>query len=310
MRVFFFLAAAIGLWIICKVAEIHLFLKMAIGRPRVHRNKNRNGQKSDYETAYEAGIEWLEMQEQEVIKRKSYDGLSLIAHFIPAKNQKRILLAFHGWHSSWKKDFALCARDFLEKGCSLLLVEQRAQGNSEGDYMGFGILERYDCHMWTHYISKRFGEEIPVYLYGVSMGAATVLMACGQELPVNVRGIIADCGFTTPYDMVAEYAKKFMKMREFPSVPRVNRLCLSKAGYDLKGYSTLEAMKVCKIPVFFIHGTEDDFVPYHMTLQNYQQCAARKELMLVEGAGHCRCYFTDRASYMEKIEDFFGWNFK
>lgn len=133
-------------------------------------------------------------------------------------------------------------------------------------------------------------------------------MAGGQELPENVKGIIADCGFTTPYDMVVEYAKKFMRKGEYPDVPRVNWLCAKKAGYDLKDYSTLDAMKVCQLPVFFIHGKEDDFVPYHMTLQNYHQCKAKKELMLVEGAGHCRSYFADQTSYLHRIISFFAWD--
>lgn len=293
---------------VIKTVQIHLFFKLAVGRVRKRKTRKRRRKvAAAYEAEYETGVEWLERQGQEEVRIRSREGFHLAGHYIPAENPERIVLAFHGWHSGWKKDFAVCVRDFLERGCSILLVEQRAQENSGGNYIGFGILERHDCRLWAEYLMERFGEQMPVYLYGVSMGASTVLMAGGGKLPANVKGIIADCGFTTPYDMVVEYAKRFMKKGEFPDVPRVSFLCARKAGYGLKDYSTLEAMEVCELPVFFIHGKEDDFVPYHMTLQNYHQCRARKELLLVEGAGHCRSYFTDRFSYMNGIASFFGW---
>ena len=301
--------AVILLFPILKTIELYLFFQLAVGRVRKKKRSKKRSKMplSAYEEAYAASVKWLEQQKQEEVRIKSRDGFWLTGHYFPSEEQKRILLAFHGWHGGWEKDFALCAKDFLESGCSLLLVEQRAQGSSGGNYIGFGVLERHDCRLWAEYLYGRFENRVPVYLYGVSMGASTVLMAGGGALPENVKGIIADCGFTTPYDIVVEYAKKFMRKGEFPDVPRVNRICTKKAGYNLKEYSTLDAVKTCRLPIFFIHGKRDLSVPYQMTLQNYNQCRSRKELMLVEGAGHCRSYFEDRGAYMDRIAAFFSW---
>lgn len=302
------------LFILVEIVKIFVFLKVATGRVKERRKAEKISQKdvleAIYQTKSQKNQEWILAQNPEEIEIEGYHETTLKGHFLRAQEEQRIIIAFHGWHGSWKSDFALCAKKFLEQGCSILLVEQRAHGKSGGKHIGFGILERYDCKAWAQYIAERFGKEKPAYLYGVSMGASTVLMASGLRLPENIKGIIADCGFTTPYQMVVRFAHKILKRGEYPDVPMVNKLCHVMAGYDFKEYSTLEAMKVCKLPVLFIHGTKDYFVPYYMTLENFHQCRARKELFLVEGAGHCRSFYTAPEEYMQKIQQFFHWNRK
>ena len=128
----------------------------------------------------------------------SRDGIKLVGHWYENPDAQRVVVAMHGWRSSWSQDFGMIA-DFLHNnGCSVLYAEQRGQNSSGGDHMTFGLLERYDCLDWINWVNTYTGQTLPVYLAGISMGATTVLMAAGLELPVNVRGIVADCGFTSP----------------------------------------------------------------------------------------------------------------
>ena len=125
------------------------------------------------------------------------EGLTLVGHLRECEKAKRLVIAFHGWRSAWYRDFGLLA-DFLSREqCSVLYVEQRAQNESEGDYIGFGLTERYDCVDWANWAAERF-PGLPVYLMGVSLGGATVLMAAGDILPAAVHGVIADSAYTSP----------------------------------------------------------------------------------------------------------------
>ncbi|MBQ9648692.1 MAG: alpha/beta hydrolase, partial [Oscillospiraceae bacterium] len=141
-----------------------------------------------------AASERLAARENETVEIIAHDGEKLVGHWIQAQNPKRIIIAMHGWRGSWHKDFGLVADAYLENGCSVLYAEQRGQNNSGGDYIGFGLTERYDCLDWALAANRQYGGKLPIYLCGVSMGATTVLMAARLDLPVNVRGIIADCG--------------------------------------------------------------------------------------------------------------------
>ena len=299
----------IALFVIYEVVKFSVFLRIAIGR--YHSKKENLKTKDEKELRYLKmsleNQEWILSQNPEEITIEGYRGCRLKGHFIQAKNQQRVILAFHGWHGDWKRDFSSCAKTLLENECSILLVEQRAHGESGGKHIGFGVLERFDCKKWTEYAYNRFGNDVPVYLYGVSMGASTVLMASSLSLPRNVKGIIADCGFTSPYSMVIRYAEQILKKGEYPDAYIVNLLCKKTAGYEFKEYSTLDALKECKLPVLFIHGKADAFVPYSMTLENYQQCPSRKALFLVEGADHCRSFYINSKEYMRKMASFFSW---
>ena len=135
------------------------------------------------------------------------------------------------------------------------------------------------------------------------MGAATVQMASGLPLPENVKCVVSDCGFTSPYEIVYKVTKQDWHLPAFFMIPVTNVFCKLLAGVDLKAYSTLDAQKVNKLPTLFIHGTGDKFVPYEMTLQNYEACQAPKRLELFEEAGHGQSYFYDRERYMGSIRE-------
>lgn len=252
--------------------------------------------------------EWMDALPREDVEILSQDGLRLVGHYIPAPGTPhRLVVLFHGWRGSWTGDFGSMGRWLREIGCDLLLPEQRAQGASQGRYMGFGVLERRDVTQWLRYLEKERHNTLPVYLGGVSMGAATVLMAAGDQLPDFVKGVLADCGFTSPYEMLYEVGRKSLRMREHPAMDYVNLIIKLRARFGIREYSTLESMKKTKLPVFFVHGLADDFVPWDMTRRAYEACASRKELLLVEGAGHVRSFFCDGDNYRRRVEVFFGW---
>lgn len=294
-----------------KWLQSQIYLQIAIGRKnlflRLLEHLAPNVPEEDPENV--RCREWLHAQNPKRISVTSRDGLMLIGYYLEHPQAKRIVLMFHGWRGGWDRDCAALARGLYELNCSVLIVNQRAQGESEGKYIGFGVLERYDCLSWLQYLDSQT-EALPIYLYGVSMGAATVLMAAGEVMPERVEGIIGDCGYTSPYEMAKIFSEKFLKLdgeELTQTVDEVNALCLKKAGYDFREFSTLDAMPHCRIPVFFVHGTADDFVPYEMTEANYEACAAKKTLYAADGAGHAQSYLTNPKRYLAELKQFFGW---
>ena len=236
----------------------------------------------------------------------SRDGLKLNGRVYPCENPKRIVLAMHGWRSSWDIDFG-SSIDFLhEQGCIMVYPDQRGQNGSEGEYIGFGVLERFDCIDWLNYITETFGTELPIYLLGVSMGASTVLMASGQRLPDCVKGIIADCGFTCPRAILKHVLNKNVKVGANLTYSIANLMIKRKANFGGDDYSTIDALSHNEKPVLFVHGTADTFVPVEMTFENYLACKAPKEMFIVPGAGHGMSYLTATKGYQNKTIEFFS----
>jgi len=225
------------------------------------------------------------------------DGTPLVGHYRKCDDPKRIIVAMHGWRSSWSNDFGAIADFWHNSGCNVLYAEQRGQGSSGGDYMGFGLLERYDCLDWVNWVNDNTDRKLPVYLGGISMGASTVLMTAGLDLPENVRGIIADCGFTSPNAIWRHVVQNNMHIPYGIHSAAVNSRCRKRIKFGGNDYSCTDAMKVCKIPVLFIHGTDDRFVPVEMTYENYKACASKKYLLVVPGASHGESYFKDTDAY-------------
>ncbi len=248
----------------------------------------------------------LEQWEGETVQIVSRDGLTLKGHWFPAEHAKRTLLMVHGWRSSWSRDFGICAEYFHQQGCNLLLIEQRGHGASDGDYIGFGVLERFDCISWLDYLRARWGEQLPIYLYGISMGAATVLMASGLKLPPCVKGIIADCGYTSPAAIRDHVLRKTGKHLRALVVRMAGRISRRRAGYGMEDYSTLEALKRNRTPVLFIHGSADRFVPMEMTVENYNACRAPRSILIVDGAPHAKSYLVAPEQYQAAAQKFFS----
>lgn len=234
----------------------------------------------------------------------SRDGTPLAGHWHECENAERVILAMHGWRSSWAHDFGLIADLWFQNGCSVLFAEQRGQGESGGKYMGFGLLERYDCLDWVNWLNENGCKNRPVYLAGVSMGASTVLMAGGLDLPENVRGIMADCGYTSAEAVFRHIAKNNLRLSYASRSRAASSLCRKKIQTGIGDYSCVDAMRVCKVPVLFAHGTDDRFVPVEMTYENYKACAAPKRLLVVPGAEHGMSYLKDKEVYESTVKRF------
>ena len=249
----------------------------------------------------------LEERVTETVEIEAEDGTKLAGHWWPCENPKRVVIAMHGWRSTWSQDFGIIADFWPNSGCSILFAEQRGQGNSGGDYMGFGLTERFDCRDWVNWVNEKTDMLLPVYLGGVSMGASTILMASGLDLPENVVGIVADCGFTSPYAIWKHVVKNnFHLSYDGIRSAAANDLCRRKIRTTADSYSTTEALKNTDIPVLFIHGTDDHFVPIEMTYENYKACVSESRLFVVPGAEHGMSYIVDKAGYEKAVIKF--WN--
>lgn len=251
-----------------------------------------------------AGLEEMNRHPHETVTVRSYDGLKLVGEFYPHPEARGTILMFHGWRGSPESDFGCAMGAYYKKGLNLLLVHQRTQGSSEGRFITFGIRERRDVHSWVQWHGDRFGKDAPILITGISMGATTVLMSAGIPYCANVRGIIADCGYTSPKEIIASVVRA-QGLPAFAIVPVMGIFARLFGGFGLREYSTLEAVKELKLPVFFAHGQEDTFVPCSMTEQAYEACGSQEKLLLtVPKAGHGASYLVDRENYENMIADF------
>ena len=273
---------------------------------KVDMNEMADGAKwQEYMKIIQPNKEYLLSLPHENIKIKSNDNLTLCGDYFPAEQPSdKLVICFHGYTSARLSSCSFAAY-MHSLGFDCLLVDNRAHGDSEGDYIGFGILDRFDCLSWIEYVNKRFENKKNILLYGVSMGATTVTMAAGNsDMPKNVKAIISDCAFTSPYDVFSHILKRDYRLTPFPTMNINTAICRKKAGYGFKDYSTLDAVKNTDRPILFIHGEKDDFVPVWMTEKNYESCASAKELLIVENAAHGASYYENQEQYQKAVKGF------
>lgn len=247
----------------------------------------------------------LAARPHEIVRLVGRDGTLLVGHWFPVKTPGRVIIAMHGWRSSWDNDFGMVADFFRSSGCSVLYAEQRGQGSSGGEYMGFGLTERYDCADWVRWANGKTGGKLPLYLCGISMGASTVLMAAGLALPQNVRGIIADCGYTSPVEIWKHVAKRAGFSYGICGGP-VGKMAKKRLNIPMDAASCPAALSNAKIPVLFVHGSDDHFVPVEMTYENFKACAGPKRLFIVPGAEHGMSYLVDQKGYENAVRTFWS----
>lgn len=259
-----------------------------------------------FEKEYEEGKAWCAQQNLQDCYLKSADGLKLHAFYLPAENAKRFVLLSHGYKGSGFGDFAYTARFLHENQCNLLFLDQRCCGASEGEYITFGAMEQYDVQRWAYYISKRNKHRLPIYLYGESMGAASVLMASGHKLPKETRGLISDCGFRSMKGQIQDMAANWFHLHWIGLLLfRLDLFCAFFAGFRMKHADTAEAMKTNELPVLFFHGAKDTYVDPGNTIYNYSLCRAPKELVVVSEARHLCSPYEEPEMYREKLLAFF-----
>ena len=293
------------LLIVCSVFVSEYLFKIII-----YRQKKSSSQKDidavaswyrHYPIAKE-GRRWLEGIPYINVYIKSFDGLRLYGALLENYSDK-IVICVHGFTGSGKKDFASLAQAYYKNGYNVLLVDNRAHGQSEGKYVGFGVLDRFDLRNWVKYVINRFGSNVQIFLHGISMGAATVLMA-SSIMPKNVRGIIADCGFTSVYEIFEYVLKRDYHLPKFPIIYLTNIMSKIRAGYGYKDVNTTAEIARSDIPILFIHGENDEFVPLWMTMKNYSHCKAYKELFIVRESEHAESHYIDKKGYERRILTF------
>ena len=233
----------------------------------------------------------------------SQDGLTLRGYYYEQTPGAPLEILFHGYRGDGERDLSGGVERCFRLGHNALIVDHRACGRSDGHVTTFGIKERYDCLCWVRFAIDRFGEDVTIIIGGVSMGAATVMMAAGEQLPKNVVYGLADCGFTSPKEII----QKVIKDMHLPAkliYPFVWLAAKLFGGFNLEECSPMEAVGRAKIPLIFLHGTGDDFVPYEMSERLCEACVSRKKMQPIEGAGHGLAYPVDKELYLQSIRDF------
>lgn len=240
----------------------------------------------------------------EEITIRSHDGLTLFGRYYRFSNdESRMEILFHGWRSNTFRDACGGAKLARDAGYNLLVVDQRAHGNSDGNTITFGIKEKYDCLDWINYAVARFGSDVRILLGGISMGAATVLMASALPLPENICGITADCGYSSPEAIIRKVCRD-MNIPDRLGYPFVRMSARVLGRFSLDGESAVEAVKHAKVPIMLMHGEEDDFVPFSMAGEIYDAIASKKQILTVPKAGHGLAYFYDTEHYTRELTAF------
>ena len=235
---------------------------------------------------------------------QSFDGLTLRAKLYEYKPGAPIELMFHGYRGYAERDLSGGVERCFKLGHSALLIDHRGAGCSDGHVITFGILEKRDALRWVDFAVREFGQDARLILTGISMGAATVMMAAGEELPPQIQYVLADCGYTSPREIISKV------MRDLKLPPALLYPCATLGarifgGFNLNEDSPLEAMARCKLPVVFAHGDADDFVPYDMSVRLCEVCTGRhKKLVTIRGAGHGLAFPVARDEYVEALAEF------
>ncbi len=233
------------------------------------------------------------------------DGKPLFGRYYHRRDGAPIDIMLHGYKSGALHDFPGGAIETLSSGHNVLLVDQRGHGGSHGRTISFGIKERLDCVDWANYAVERFGNDVEITLVGISMGAATVIMASELELPPQVCGIIADCPYSSPEEIIKKTAGEmgFPPRLVFPFI-RLGGIIFG--GFDVCERTPLEAAKGATLPLLLIHGLEDGFVPSDMSRELAKAYGGRVTLELFEEAGHGTSYLYNTEKYRAALEKFYA----
>ena len=236
---------------------------------------------------------------------KTFDGLTLRGRYYEFYKGAPIELMLHGYKGNSERDLSGGVIRGRTLGHNVLLFDHRGSGESDGKVITFGINESRDCRQWVDFIIENIDRNARIILTGVSMGAATVMICSAMDMPKNVVGVLADCGYTSARDII----KKVIRDMKLPAgllYPFVRLGAVLFGRFNIDKTSPIEAMKACKLPVIFIHGDADDFVPYSMSEENYAACISEhKRLVAIEGAGHGLAYPANEEKYLRSVKEFF-----
>ena len=286
---------------------------------RIFYSKKRNSISKDefplpegeiYEKYHAQMIDWMDQTRRlphTDVSIRSFDNLRLCGKYYECKEGATIEILFHGYKGSAERDLCGAVYRCFALGHNALIVDHRASGKSDGRVISFGINESRDCLDWINFVIKNIDANAKIIITGISMGAATVMTAAGRELPKNVVGVLADCGYTSTKDIIKKVVTD-MKLPANIVYPFARLGAIIFGGFDPDSSSPIESMKKCALPIIFFHGDSDDYVPCYMSKQNFDACASeRKHLVITEGAGHGLCFPTDTDAYFCEVRKFFSY---
>lgn len=250
--------------------------------------------------------EWMMAQPHEEVWITSHDGLKLHGLYFGGDEGDKAVICFHGYTSKGVNDYGSLSNYYLKRGFRMLLIDERAHGESEGTYIGFGCMDRLDAQRWIDWMIEKAGKDVRIFLHGNSMGGATVLMTSGLELPEQVKGIISDCAFTSPKYVFTHVLHSMYHLPAFPMIQIADKVNKKKAGYGLDECNAAREVQKAKVPILFIHGEDDTFIPCSMCDELYENCASPKTKLIVKGAGHGESYYKDTEAYEQAMDTFIG----
>ena len=260
-----------------------------------------------YEPYREQMVAWMKEVRQlpcREITTTSQDGLTLYGKYYEYSPNAPVELMFHGYRGSAERDLCGGVQRAFSLGHSVLIVDQRAAGHSDGNVITFGYKESKDCLRWVDKAIEELGPDVKLILTGISMGASTVLMASGNPLPANVVAVLADCGYTSAKEIIQKVCRQ-MKLPVALAYPFVRLGGILFGRFDPNAADATAALANCKVPVIFAHGDADDFVPCEMSRANFDACPTKKKLVIIPGAGHGLCYLADPEGYLAQLKEFF-----
>lgn len=256
----------------------------------------------EFKDIIKKGIEYIYTTPHKWVEVVSFDGLKLKARYYDNKSDKTIIL-FHGYRSSAARDFSCAVKMYIDFGFNLLLCDQRSHGRSEGRLITFGVKESRDVITWTQFVQSKFNPT-SIILDGMSMGATTVLLSANHNLPPIVKGIIADCGFSSPVDIINKVAKDSFKINGKYLLPVLDLGCKLFGKFSIYGSSTLDSVKKFDRPILFVHGKKDGFVPCEMSEMAYSNANEKSKLVIIEEANHGLSFLVDRKTVEKELKIF------
>lgn len=307
------IVVATGLLATAGIGETVYFYNRTMKRSNARTDRTMKMSGTDWEKYFplmEERKEYVMAQTHRDVYLTSFDGLKLHATYFPAVNAynensvNKIVICFHGYTGEGLSNHIAIADYFLKRGYAMLLPDARAHGESEGKYIGFGCLDRQDALSWIKWAIQECGEDVKIMLHGTSMGGATVLMTSGLELPVNVKGIVSDCGFTSPKEVFTHVLNNMYHLPAFPAIQGADLINKRLAGYGMDECNAKREVQKAKVPILFIHGSADTFVPCSMCHEIYDNCGSPKRKLIIEGAAHAESYYKDMETYEKALTEF------
>ena len=285
------------------------FVAFYIGKKKIYKDDEYDiPPGKTYEPYRELMAEWMKEirtlphQDIEIV---SFDNLKLHGKYFECGKGNTLEIMFHGYRGSAERDLCGGVKRAFALNHNVLIVDQRAACRSDGHTITFGINERRDCMSWLNYVLENFDKDTKIILTGVSMGAATVVMASSMDLPPNVIGVLSDCSYSSQKEVI----KKFIKDIKLPpnlAYPFVKLGAKIYGKFNLEEITPIESIKNAKVPLILFHGETDDLVPCYMSKELHEANPKMTHLVTIPNAGHCLCYLVEPELYLDEMRKFFN----